>query len=862
MLPPPDSARGGRRLLWCAVAAIALIAAWLVFAQRPAPALPPQATATPAAEVPGGARADTDAAEDAGATDVERQQAEAPGGTLRVRVLRLADRRPVAGAEVLCLPPDYDLLAMSAEDSRDADDDFDGFLRRVGLHQVSDDDGWCELPLHPDHNVIVATQARPHDRLRGRLQVAPGTTGTAEVLIRADHTLRVVVLDFEGAPAPGVAIVAQPKNGPPPDGWTMGPTDASGAVTENHFQERATDASTCPLLLEARAIGAISEPVEIDAAAPPAEVVLTLPPTGTVTVHVRDAAGKPLPTTYLHDDHVALRTAPTALSRSSVGAGQKSAHAQLDANGDATFHHVGLGGYVLAQFGALSSSYVPGPTRDRPHFELLLQEPAGTALCVGIALGPSGAPLADCPLTLRLDDDSRSGSAFAGSQTDELGRFQFRFPQFEPNPGTLTLSHHAVPPKQGASVIWHTTGLVPGENDLGIRQLRPPRLLLGVRFVSNTATVPAMFGVKVEARVGEAWHRRSDLRLQRITEATYELRGTIVDGTTLRLVVPERIARNVAPIEFAPGTEDLVVTLDLGGSVTAVFVTDESMPPDAWYAGLLPAIPDPDSQREVSPYPGALFGERYDNTVTWQALRAGRYRLVVLGMATNAPFVTVDAIEVAAGPCTDPRLTAIDLRGRLRPLEIRVTDPSGAAIRNEAVTVAVRTGSTWSTFPLVGGVATIAAPAGVDLAVFGPHFLTKFVDGVTQSLTVTLSPATTVRASIDCPLPLPAGVTLQLRAVPSSVPADGRLIRGPGNNMALANVLTDGVIVTASGPCEFEVRQPGPHRLSAVVARDRYSYWVAPQGKTTIDLPSDGVLEVRVDADSLRAALQRLNGQR
>ena len=63
-----------------------------------------------------------------------------------MRVLSLADRKPVAGADVYCLRPDYDISAMSAEDHREANDDFDALLRRVGLHRVSEADGWCEVP--------------------------------------------------------------------------------------------------------------------------------------------------------------------------------------------------------------------------------------------------------------------------------------------------------------------------------------------------------------------------------------------------------------------------------------------------------------------------------------------------------------------------------------------------------------------------------------------------------------------------------------------------------------------------------------------------------------------------------------------
>lgn len=838
-------------MLWFAVAVIALIAAWLAFAQRSTPALPPQATSAQAADGSRDARADVDA----GATVVERQQADVPGGTLRVRVLRLADRKPVAGADVFCLPPDYDAAAMSPEDNREAGDDFDAFLRRVGLHRVSDDDGWCEVPEHPGYNGILAT----HDRLRGQLKLPSGTTGAVEVLLRPDHTLRVLVRDANGAPAAGVDVVAQPKNGPPPDGWSMGPTDANGSITEEHFQQCAEDATTCPLLLDARAIGATSEAVEIDATAPLAEVVLTLPPTGTVTVHVRDAAGVPLPSAYLHDDHVALRTSPTAPGSAAMGIMHRSAHARLDANGDATFRLVGLGGYVSAEFGALRNGYVAGPTRDAPHVELLLQEPEGIAVCVGTALGPSGAPLVNCPLSLRLEYDARRGTVGAGCHTDEHGHFQFRFPQFDTVPGTLILAHHAVRPAEGASVLWQTTGLVPGENDLGTRRLQSPRLLLRVRFATSTSPMPAMFGVEFESREGDVWRRRRDLQLHQVAAAVYELRGNVVDSAALRLVVPQRLARGVPPIEFAPGTEDLVVTLDLGGSVTAVFVTDESTPPDAWYAGLLPETPDPNTPWLPSPYPGALFGDRIrDDTVLWKALPPGRYRLLVLSMATHEPFVTLDAIEVAAGPCPDARLTAVDLRGRLRPLQIRVTNQKGEALRNEAVTVAVRKGSTWSTIPFVGGAATIAAAGAVDLAVFGPHFQTVIVDNVTASRTIALSPATTVQASIDCPLPLPAGVTLQLRALPSGAPDDGRLVHGPGNNMPLTGSLTDGVIVTASGPCEFEVRQPGRHHLWADVSRGRYSYRVRLQGTTTSDLPTSGVLEISIDAASLRTALERL----
>jgi hypothetical protein len=233
----------------------------------------------------------------------------------------------------------------------------------------------------------------------------------------------------------------------------------------------------------------------------------------------------------------------------------------------------------------------------------------------------------------------------------------------------------------------------------------------------------------------------------------------------------------------------------------------------------------------------------------WQGLKPGRYRLQALCAGVAEPIVAIDAVEVIDGPCADPRLVDIDVRGRVRAFEIRATASDGTPITSRDAFVVIRSsGDDWCGFQLAAGFVKIAAPAAVDLIVVAKGHKAAFVNGVFDARTIALEAAPETHLALVLPSPLPEGAALQLRLKPTlELPRRARMQLDNGSGMGAESFFVEEAIVDALGKVTVPVRYPGPYTIEASLSfGQRGGTYIRDFEPRTITLPATGEVALRV----------------
>ncbi len=290
------------------VLVLAMLAAgfwfWIAACDGTPPPLAPPPDAPSVAAAPAAKTAVGEASAATPGSVVAREAASAAGDGPHgdVLVVAFGGNEPIAGAHVL-FPGEIDWPQLPAELRELANRDDDAFLARVGTRLVTGGDGRCRVPFGSAGTRVVAAK----DGARAEGWLGKDVPQPLVLALRPDHTLRVRVVDAAGRPAPAVQVMAR-RSGATPMDFGFGATDAAGVATKLHVQELAGDATACRLDVFARYPGGESPAVRVDALAPPSEVVVRLPATGQVLVHVRDADGNAIDPRWLGNANVTLTT--------------------------------------------------------------------------------------------------------------------------------------------------------------------------------------------------------------------------------------------------------------------------------------------------------------------------------------------------------------------------------------------------------------------------------------------------------------------------------------------------------------------------------------------------------------------------
>jgi len=339
------------------------------------------------------------------------------GPTGEVQVVHFDTKAPIAGATVYCLPPDFESNTLSAELQELLRNDRDALLQQTGLAFSTDADGRCRVPLGTDATHVSAVK----DELWGQGYLRKGAAESTVILLRADRTLHVLVVDAGGRPVRGSMVVGTRKHGSRTTNSQIGETNAAGRLEYRHVHLLA-NSETAKIEFVASMAGCKSAPVLVDVTAPPPELLLQLPPGGTVTVHVRDAEGRPIDPTFLDEPNANLAAVTTKPPENAVFVASGHGGVRIDERGDAVFSPVAFDRFVIAYVGHSLRTVAQGPTLANRYVDVVVSEGADDVVLTGTLIDGEGMPLASSQCTATCKYKSVRGGQ--RGRTDASGRFR------------------------------------------------------------------------------------------------------------------------------------------------------------------------------------------------------------------------------------------------------------------------------------------------------------------------------------------------------------------------------------------------------------------------------------------------------
>ena len=673
-----------------------------------------------------------------------------------VRVVDATTGEPVPGAEVRFLRE-----GAIPDDRREATicgRPLDDLLDRYGRRFRADEQGMLRVPRTRAWLVGIAPG-------RWGTSLCPESgSGTRELALHPDTSLAVRVVDGAGAPLLGIPVqliyvwdareIGTTVESGSPDGFARFahiPAYASLTDRESFLVRLPILAGRCPWMnLVVHKLP--SEPVS-----------LVAPPLGRLEVHALDGKGNPLrepaevKVDLLGVDYVSMPETdwspfdPTRAShRIDPGDGPLVVFVALGED-------FAISGRASPECGWAKET-TTGPSTAGGVRRVELRFAPVHFLLVGRLVDPEGEPLRSTRARFWIRPDPyRPGHSPTGMiSTDEDGVFRilWRARDRERVRASLTLRIE----KGRPAIAWEARAelpgtMSPGKNDLGNLVLsRPPLLLAGVVMDDTGEPVRhALLRVYREARSPEwrpepTYLRASDLQTRTDDEGEFAVHG-YADAPALAIRARRAGHVDLPYAAFVPPRDDIVLLLPRKAGIRGRVILEEG-------DGELP-----DRKVRISVHPEGdpeagfqtLSVEGTDD-FHFSNLVAGRYTVTFRHGATadlllEVPGVSVRGAEVAE----DPRLTAVDLRGRIHRYHLRVVDADGRAI--EGVRASYRTSeetSSWSARVLgvesKGGVLVFDTTREVlDVRVSAEGFRTRHLGRLDGDAMVTLEAGLSVK---------------------------------------------------------------------------------------------------------------------
>jgi hypothetical protein len=689
--------------------------------------------------------------------------------------------------------------------------------RRRGSSVRTDSEGLALVPLIEGDRLVAM-----HDSRYGVVQVHRHNEppdGGWEIRLEADAGFRVQVVDDKGRGVEDVLVSLRMR-------WhdayggneqqhtvPLGYTEAgTGSVEARHLQRLVREVvpdrqgkKTGTLI--ASVPGAPEGPV-VDLGALPGEPIqITLPAGGSVRVRALDRAGKPV------GKDVAVRMRQIGPERNNLEWTRTP-----DANGEVTFQPVPVGRRWQARMNNIEGSAsidFAGPASPDATVEVTLQQKAqGNAALVGRLVDDKGAPLGEGTASTWIVNGKEREENWI--RIDAEGRFRLPVPS---KMAGGAVDRIAIDPRFEAAQ-WSSTGLradllhfvlppAGQEKDVGDLKALPAPLLAEGRVTGDEPEVLQGVSVHFEqqsVREGKVhWSYLQDALVVRGEEGRFELRG---ETQAVRLRVRAQGERFLAsePVEFDAGARGLELEVQRGGVLEAQLLTDFR-----WgWEGLRPTLtPLPPVKSPVRP--GQCVDRQAERArFLWLGLSPGKYRFELQVPSLPRPLVAFDEIEIRSGERTrDARLLPLDLRGRLRRIELTIVDEHRKPV------------SVWGTEVLVVDVDPERAPARVDaqqapvpllletpvdIVVRAPGRRRQELRGVYESREIVLTAGLAVEIALEGEMPkLPDGVTLS-----ASLACKEKV---PERNAPSARV--------ENGSARLKVSTPGRYGLTLTLSRRR-----------------------------------------
>ncbi len=401
-------------------------------------------------------------------------------------------------------------------------------------------------------------------------------------------------------------------------------------------------------------------------------------------------------------------------------------------------------------------------------------------------LTPERTPLVDRDLHLRIatNDDSNEHEV----RTDADGRFSIHIGPFDSDadpPPSLRELFVVVDRKGEPALAAKATGrpLGRGDNDVGDLVLGQPPVIVAGRFDCGARALPHLVDFNIERRQvddegAESWEWIWPPHTERERDGRFAVLGETEPGR-YRLRVNAYSTLPMAPIEFAVGQRDLVVSLDPGHPLTASALLP------LWTRGVIaelrPSTPIVLDGGKIDDSGGERFRRELQTAdhprcrIEWRSLPPGRYTLAMLLAIGGEPLLTIPDVMIPPPPDGDPRLRDIDLSGAVAWTTIDVTDQDGKQLANERpVVVALPLADARDRSQRVqnGRAAFATRPGPIDVIVGARGFTPQLLRGVRGSATVRLQPLPTLEIAVQHdPLPANVGLFAALRLKQQGEPA-------------------------------------------------------------------------------------------
>jgi hypothetical protein len=676
---------------------------------------------------------------------------------ITVTIIDKANDAPVPGAEVFWVDTDaWEYLQTLPADSWQHDaqtiwQDHDRLATLAGWRTRSNANGQARIAVAAQSTVYARADGGYGTAFLRRNTIEPD--GGHRLFLLPEQAVTVRVVDAAGEPAFGVPVQIVPIDAAgKPQGQYMWQSMAKtkepdGRATIPHLQvlqqnaAQSLDLGKQPLRWHVRpALCGLEAPGEpIDLAAPPAEpILLRLPACG--ELHVRAVfRGQPIADfdqAYLYPTWEGNR---------------KFRNYQIQAvgsDGVARFRFMPLGTKVVtyASAGGGLQQEGEGPVHQGQIVELTLAPEDERMLLRGRLVDSERQPLAKQRVSFFLKmTDGQHQTQF---MTNADGSFTVAAGHATPDDGVVEECSFSIVRAKSPTLQARASlrAVRPGIEDLGDLVATEPKPLVAGKLVdADGAPFTRRAHAWVEQRSTDEGDDAGPRLLFPGAEHGWEHvnASTFIDpqgnfrvysetckfgGQRHRLRVQATTALPIAPVEFAPGRTDLVVTLTAGTLLAASVLLPATAPTEHLRAELLPKQPQPAAAGKptdpLTASPQAQRDERFD--LQWGALAPGSYTLKFSLWTQRKPFLEVTDIQVPPPDGGDPRLRDIDLRPFLRigtlellDLEGKPTEPDSSMLVPSGLSSDVE----WQGFDIGRSRTKLLLPSGAHdwLLVGGTH---------------------------------------------------------------------------------------------------------------------------------------------
>ncbi|MBL7008325.1 MAG: hypothetical protein ISR76_04955 [Planctomycetes bacterium] len=604
----------------------------------------------------------------------------------------------------------------------------------------------------------------------------PGETITIRLEKRLNLTVMVCTSDGEPAPDVHVALRGERERGSKNLGVAVSDANGRAVIADvlsllASFDEpflRATIRLPLPL----------SEPVEAQfdlAALPDEPVLLTLPPTGSVVVHLVDEREEPvsaqLPVHLARDDYPEYPPVQNWERSNPL----RNLHGinRFSREGIVRFPYVGLD-LNLAAYAPVNGSQeldavkAEGPKVPGQEIQLVVRPASGRRLLAGRLVLPSGDPPPPGKMVglFLCGSSTVFGNWFReGPQTDGEGRFRIVIGEDFVLPATLVLLH----PGEGDGRPWQTVLGIPADLPEGVSHLgeflleRAPLLVAGNVLRSDGRPIP---GAKVRVYAKpvvmepKGASRKPVAALDSFTDhlGAFRVFGRLPGASESFLFVTSEEGPPVSQ-QFTPGEDGVEVWLASTAGLSGWVLLAPSMQPELLELNWLQKKGNRVAKEAL------LIDE--EGRFAHHGLPAGPGRLVVsfkndpdLSSLGIDPIWKLD-LELPPGvELKDPRLEGIDLR-HLRVSRVKVQDPNGNPIRR-----AIAVGADHGVPTQSDGGGTILLPSWRNKdswSVEARGFRAAVLPQPVADQVITLEPAILVDLRLDRS-PIPSGFSIRVNA--------------------------------------------------------------------------------------------------